>query len=330
MDKVLTIIVPAYNVEAYITKNIESILSCEQIDSIEVLIIDDGSKDHTYQLAIDYEKSNSKCIRIISKENGGHGSAINKGVQFATGKYLKVIDGDDWVDAVELAKLVAFLEISSADIVVNPYKIVYEQSKTEQIICLNGVEEKKEFLVGNSINMFQEIYGIHSVTYRTEMYKSCVNEITEKCFYVDQEYNLYPLVGATTIAYHSANVYRYRLGRAGQSVNMASKIRNNSMHVAVIHNLMSFLERTTFEGEKRKFCAERIIKMLNVQMIIYMCRKDSRVAYYEMRNFRNFYLSVFAYETLFGLSKAIGRFPLLFWGLRLGYRTKYRKDISSV
>lgn len=110
MDKILTIVIPAYNVENYIEKTIESLIIPEILDDIEILIINDGSLDTTEQKALVYEEKYPDSIRIISKNNGGHGSAINCGIQNATGKYVKILDGDDWVDKIGIQKLVEKLK----------------------------------------------------------------------------------------------------------------------------------------------------------------------------------------------------------------------------
>ena len=96
--KILTISVAAYNVEKTLDKTLESFNDARVYNDLEVLIVDDGSKDNTKLVAQKYEKIAPQTFKYVEKENGGHGSTINKGISLATGKYFKVIDGDDWVD----------------------------------------------------------------------------------------------------------------------------------------------------------------------------------------------------------------------------------------
>ena len=103
LTKILTISIAAYNVEKYIDRTLSSLNDPRFLDDIEVLIIDDGSSDNTKQIALEYEASAPDTFHYISKENGGHGSTINCGIRFATGKYFRVIDGDDWVDTNSFA-----------------------------------------------------------------------------------------------------------------------------------------------------------------------------------------------------------------------------------
>ena len=94
--KLLTFAIPYYNSEAYMEKCIESILPGGE--DVEILIVDDGSKDRTAEIADRYEREYPTICRAIHQENGGHGEAVNAGIRNATGLYFKVVDSDDWVD----------------------------------------------------------------------------------------------------------------------------------------------------------------------------------------------------------------------------------------
>ena len=95
--KLLSIAIPSYNSEAYMEKCIESLLIGGE--DVEILIVDDGSKDRTAEIADAYEAKYPTICRAIHQENGGHGEAVNAGIRNATGLYFKVVDSDDWVDA---------------------------------------------------------------------------------------------------------------------------------------------------------------------------------------------------------------------------------------
>ena len=106
MEKVLTITIPSYNVEKYLNQTLDSFIQEEILADIEVLIVDDGSKDRTPLIGKEYEEKYPGTFRVISKENGGHGSTINRGILEARGRYFKVVDGDDWVNTGDFVKLV--------------------------------------------------------------------------------------------------------------------------------------------------------------------------------------------------------------------------------
>lgn len=98
MDKALTVIVPVYNMEKYIRQCLESLVIGEALDRIEVLVVLDGSKDGSAEIAYEFVEQYPDTFRIIYKANGGHGSAINTGLMMASGEYVKILDSDDWVE----------------------------------------------------------------------------------------------------------------------------------------------------------------------------------------------------------------------------------------
>ena len=96
-----------------------------EIPDFEILIINDGSTDSTSAIGKMYEQlttvNGRSIVKLIDKENGGHGSGINKGIELATGKYFKVVDADDWVDEEQYDKLLKNLIHEDADLVLTDY-----------------------------------------------------------------------------------------------------------------------------------------------------------------------------------------------------------------
>ena len=110
--KLLSIAVPCYNSEAYMRNCVESLLKGGE--DVEIIIVNDGSKDNTAQIGVELERlttnDGKSIVRLISKENGGHGSTINVGIENARGKYTKIMDGDDALDSHYLSELIDILE----------------------------------------------------------------------------------------------------------------------------------------------------------------------------------------------------------------------------
>lgn len=92
----ISIVVAAYNVEDYIEKCLES-LTAQSIKEIEILVINDGSRDNTVNIANEFTKCD-KRIRVISQENGGLSAARNTGINHANGEFIAFVDGDDYLD----------------------------------------------------------------------------------------------------------------------------------------------------------------------------------------------------------------------------------------
>ena len=106
--KYITFAIPCYNSEAYMEKAINSILPAGE--DVEILIVNDGSPDRTKKIGKQYAERFPSIVRVINKENGGHGDAVNSGLSQASGKYFKVVDSDDWVDEDSLMKLLEVIK----------------------------------------------------------------------------------------------------------------------------------------------------------------------------------------------------------------------------
>ena len=94
--KLLSVAIPCYNSEAYMSKCINSLLIGGE--EVEIIIVDDGSSDRTAEIADEYAQKYPSIVKAIHQENGGHGEAVNTGIRNATGLYFKVVDSDDWVN----------------------------------------------------------------------------------------------------------------------------------------------------------------------------------------------------------------------------------------
>ena len=101
--KYITFVIPCYNSQDYMRRCVDSLLPGG--DDVEILIIDDGSTDATGEIADEYEKYFPDIVKAVHKENGGHGSGVNKGLEMAQGIYYKVVDSDDWLDEASYDRL---------------------------------------------------------------------------------------------------------------------------------------------------------------------------------------------------------------------------------
>lgn len=96
MPKV-SVIVPIYNVEKYLEKCINSLLS-QTLEDIQIILVNDGSKDNSGNIAKEYEKNNKNRIIYVEKENGGLSDARNYGLKYATGDFIAFLDSDDYIE----------------------------------------------------------------------------------------------------------------------------------------------------------------------------------------------------------------------------------------
>ena len=221
--KLLTFAIPCYNSEAYMEKCIESILPGGE--DVEILIVDDGSKDRTAEIADRYEREYPTICRAIHQENGGHGEAVNAGIRNATGLYFKVVDADDWVDQEAYMQILNKLrELAGGetqlDMLLANYVYEKEGAKHKKVMRQAGVPTDRLFTWSDVRHFHKGHYILmHSVIYRTKLLRECGLELPKHTFYVDNIYVYKPLPNVRTMYYMDVDFYRYFIGRDDQSVN---------------------------------------------------------------------------------------------------------------
>ena len=252
--KILTIVIPSYNTEKYIANNIQTIIACEQFDNLDIIFINDGSSDRTKEIAGQYARKYPRSIRLISKPNGGHGSVINRGILEAQGKYFKVIDGDDYVNTDELTRLISQLETIDADVCVSNFRKISAITKKEnEIFALKDLEEScrfqynQEYLIDEILPYIEAT--IHGLTYRTEMLKKNYKNIkfSEKIFYEDNEYRLFPMIFANTLYLSDCFVYYYVVDQADQSISVKNQQKRIAHLFTVETRMMDFYKEFIYK-----------------------------------------------------------------------------------
>ena len=222
--KLLTITIPCYNSEAYMDKAIESLLPGGE--DVEIIIVNDGSKDKTAQIGQEYADKYPTIVRLINKENGGHGSAVNTGIAEATGLFFKVVDSDDWVKESAYQQILEKLrELSGAektlDMMISNF--VYEKvgAERKKVMAYHYALPRDRMFGWDDVRHFHKGQYIlmHSVIFRTKLLRECKLILPEHTFYVDNIFVFQPLPSVNNMYYLDVNFYRYFIGRDDQSVN---------------------------------------------------------------------------------------------------------------
>lgn len=305
MKKILTVSIAAYNVEQYIKKTLDSLI-IDQMDLLEVLIIVDGSKDKTLEIAKEYEAKYPNTFKAVYKENGGYGSTINKAIELATGKYFKQLDGDDWYETTELEKYIEILKDCNEDMIITRFKRVFEGDGHEEIRDESiGIDfESGKFENVNTKDWFT----MHAITYRTEILKNNDIKLTEKCFYTDQEYDLLPLKYVQTIRFVSNIIYCYRIGRAEQSVSPEGVEKHYKDQTAVLKRLYKEFEGVEKEETtKDKYIYNYLVKRTRTQIFMYLIISKSKLHKNELKEFMTYLKNeeVYLYTELYNTTKTI-------------------------
>ncbi len=286
-EKLLTIVVPSYNASKYLDFNLQSFLKPSAPEKLEVIVVDDGSTDDTARIADAYHEQYPDIVKVVHKENGGHGSGINAGLAVATGLYFKVVDADDWVDHDALKRLLEFIESCEEhpDVIYNNYYwCITDEAKTP-----DEYEKKVEFAEAFSSVEYHRVYDfesiadkcyikMHNMTIRTEILKEHHLHIDEHCFYVDMEYILYPMPFVETIAFLPKFLYQYQIGRQGQSMDPAKMQRNAAQYDHVLESIYAYYDeycRAINQPNKKKYINRLISRFYASRVKILLSMPDA-------------------------------------------------------
>lgn len=233
---ILTIIIPTYNMEKYLRHCLDSLI-VPNMDKVEVLVINDGSKDSSSAIGHEYQDNYPQTFRVIDKENGNYGSCINRGLKEATGKYVKVLDSDDWFDTKIFAEYVDFLKDKDQDLIITDYTIRYSNNKVTEHTYPFKVDVNLKMKDLASARDFQRI-EMHAVTYKTENLRSIGYKQTEGISYTDQEWIFWPMTTIKDIVYFNHSLYQYRMGREGQTVDVMAMLNHFDQVITVQMNAL--------------------------------------------------------------------------------------------
>ena len=222
--KLLTVAIPCYNSQDYMEHAVETVLVGGE--DVEILLVDDGSTDDTAKIADRLQEQHPTIVKVIHQKNGGHGCAVNTGLERASGIYYKVLDSDDWFDRAAFLKVLDVLrhfveDGRGVDMFIANY--VYEKPslRKHKAIRYDGVFPEEKVFTWNDVKRFKISQNIlmHSVIYRTKILRDCGLELPKHTFYVDNIFVYNPLPSVKTMYYMNVDLYRYFIGRDDQSVN---------------------------------------------------------------------------------------------------------------
>lgn len=256
--KLLSVTIPCYNSENYMKKCIDSLLVGGE--DVEIIIVDDGSTaDRTAEIADEYAAAFPTIVKVVHKANGGHGSAVNAGIDNATGLYFKVVDSDDWVkEDAYLQVLDTLRELAGGaqplDMLVCNYVYEKEGEKKKKVIHYRHSLPEGKLFTWEDCHHFQKGHYIlmHSVIFRTKLLKECGIRLPEHTFYVDNLYVFEPLPFVRYLYYLDVNFYRYYIGRADQSVNEEVMISRIDQQLKVNRIMIDYLSEKKPEIIKNK------------------------------------------------------------------------------
>lgn len=267
MSKIISFIIPAYNSEEFLDKCIPSFINEEVFEELDIIIVNDGSKDKTPEIAQKYCDMYPASVRLINQENKGHGGALNTGCEAAIGKYLKVIDADDWVETENLSEFVNALKNCESDVVLTHYYTID--------ISTNEVKKwksyPKEFNKTYSFDQimsdwrsFDRVLLFHGITYNTNFYQTNKIKLSEHVFYEDHEFSTIPCCYAKTITPLDLFIYDYRIGDIQQSVSDLNQLKRLPHTETVLNRLIEEYKNLKME----EHCAGRTYYCMKAQALL--------------------------------------------------------------
>lgn len=239
MNALISVIVPVYNVENYLAKCLDSIIS-QTYKNLQIILIDDGSTDNSGVICDKYKQIDSR-IEVIHKTNGGVGSARETGVNKATGEYIAFVDPDDFIDCNMYSKLYKAISNNNADIAV----------------CnILRIENNKKSIFGNTIK-FNEIHTGEKCfeNYISNLYNfSLLNKLFKKSLFDDLTFEklrfsedvkiqVYIFVRANTVVCINDVLYFYI--KRKDSLTESNKI--NSNYIYTQFSVYQFLFEYTYK-----------------------------------------------------------------------------------
>ena len=252
---ILTIIIPTYNMEKYLRHCLDSLI-VPNMDKVEVLVINDGSKDSSSAIGHEYQDKYPQTFRVIDKENGNYGSCVNRGLKEATGKYIKVLDADDWFNKEAFGKYVNELERHDEDLIITNFSSVRDGS----VSLVRYNIPQKETLNMDVIKHYPSFIHIqmHAVTYKTINLRSIGYRQTEGISYTDQEWMFLPMTTVKTFYYYPENIYQYLLGREGQTEEIDQKLKHLSQIVYIQKEQLEVYTKLKKAGNDNFYLRERL------------------------------------------------------------------------
>lgn len=258
-EKLLTLAVPSYNVENYIRRCLDTLV--QGGEDVEVIVVNDGSKDRTAEIAQEYVDQYPGIVKLINKPNGGHGSGVNKGLELATGEYFYVVDSDDWLDPKDLKTLLNKIKsMKKQNISVDLYIVNYvyehvEDQKHHTVDYHNVLPIDRVFTWADTKKFdLAQFILMHSTVHKTSILRESGVVLPEHTFYVDNILVYQPLPYFKTMYYMDIDLYRYFIGRSDQSVSHESMITRIDQYIRVAKIMITSHHLETITDSKlRKY-----------------------------------------------------------------------------
>lgn len=275
-EKLLSVVIPTYNMEAYLRRCLDSVTRSDVPNSLELIVVNDGSTDGSLAIMQEYSHKRPDIVNIINKPNGHYGSCVNAALNVATGKYFRILDADDWFDTEELIKFLSQLKITESDVIVTPY-CAHRHTQTN-VISPQNIEFGKNYSTNDKHvwnRQQSHLYAMHAFTYKTTILKNVNLKLTEGICYTDTEYLLYPLQQAKDVSFFNTILYHYDWTRDGQSMDPEVYSKNHSHLAKIVTRLFTDFNQAVFTQLSRRIFLDVLVKYY--YRMLFCCIDDAEL-----------------------------------------------------
>ena len=269
-DKLLSVVIPTYNMEALLPRCLSNLIINDEtlFNMLEVLVVIDGATDGSSVIAHQYEQEHPQVFRVIDKENGNYGSCVNRGLAEAKGKYIKVLDADDYFDSQSLNTLIELLQNNDTDLVLTNYCTCDIDGKN--IVRKSFDIPTNTELSTKELSVLGAHMAMHAVTYKTEKLRNIGYKQTEGISYTDQEWIYKPMTTVKTFIYHNLDLYYYTIGRIGQTMDIEAMAKNMHHNIIVLRSVLNTYINTNKDDDIYEYLRNRIEKFAEYIYSLYL------------------------------------------------------------
>lgn len=259
-DKILTVIVPSYNMEKYLSRCLESLVvePC-LMERLEVIVVNDGSKDRTSEVAHQFASTYPQTFKVLDKSNGHYGSCVNAGLRLASGRFVRVLDADDYVNVETWGAYLVWLDSVNADLVLNDYARVDDKGNVVSCCRLKTPTD-----IRTNINSVPDSVDLHSITYRMTVFEGLGYIQSEGISYTDTEWRIIPMMNVATVQRSNLVVVNYFVGRPGQSMelNQLAKSYEQMLTTALAATKKIIIARGGWICEEESYVHREVLNQL--------------------------------------------------------------------